>query len=160
MNEHDINIAKTEALSVLRNIPTQSFICLPMSATFYALLKDNHNIDAKLVTGNLTFKGQYVFKQDYSLMTGDHSEFKLWAGHSWVEIDGYVWDLSFFRSLYSEQFISPYKSQLINLFGKGRGFLAIAGYCIPETEIYYEPVDYLTDEMATGIIQGYQSMLN
>ena len=150
---------QSAAIEVLKNVPHRPFFCLPLSALLYANLKDNHAIDAKLVTGHLSFKGQFIFKQDFELAKGDHSEFKLWGGHAWVEVENTIWDLSFFRSLYSPKFTRPYRNELLHIFGTGKGILALPGRKLAEAEFEYHPVEVLTDELATSIIQGIDKLL-
>lgn len=159
MNNSNLNLVRSVSLEILKNIPSRSFFCLPLSALLYAYLKDNHSLDVKLVSGNLSYKGNFIFKQDFELSSGDHSEFKLWAGHAWVELEGTLWDLSFFRSLYSEKFNKPYKKELIEYFGEGREMLGISGRKIPEIDFEYHQIEILSDELATGIIQGIPQML-
>lgn len=156
--QETIKLVQTEALDVLTNMPNKPFFCLPMSALLYALLRDKHGLDAYLITGDLTYRGQYVFKQDFSITKGDHSVFKTWAGHAWVEVDGFVWDLSFFRTLYSKEFNKPYMEQLIALFGTGRGLLAVPGREVENTGLKYHAIDTLSYDLATGIIKGIEHM--
>ena len=54
-------------MDLLKDIPYRPFLCLPMSAILYAILKDNHQIEFRLVTGNLSYNGQYIFKQKFSI---------------------------------------------------------------------------------------------
>lgn len=154
-----ISTIQSVSMDILKNVPSRPFFCLPLSALLYANLKDNHNMDVKLVSGNLTYKNNYIFKQDFELSSGDHSQFKLWAGHAWVELDDTLWDLSFFRSLYSERFNKPYKNELVQYFGNGRGMLGIRGRKIPEANFEYHTIEILSDDLATGIIQGIPQML-
>jgi len=136
------------------------FLCLPVSATLYAILKDNHNVDAKLVTGDLTYKGQYIFRQDFSIKTAQSDVFQKWAGHAWVEFGGMICDLSIFRTLYSDEFTKPCRSELVQIFGQGRGCL-IASQSIMQVAygLSYNAIDYLDDDMATGIIKGFEPLL-
>ena len=105
------------------NTPYKPFMCLPMSALLYATLKDSLKIDAKLATGNLTYRGEHIFKQDFSISEAKNNTLQDWAGHAWVEIEDLICDLSFFRTLYSVKFTKPFKQKLINDFGEGRGAL-------------------------------------
>jgi hypothetical protein len=82
MDKNKTFIIHHEAEILLANIPSKPFFCLPLSAMFYALLMDNHQIDAKIVTGNLSYMNDFIFKQDFSLSESDHGKFKLWAGHA------------------------------------------------------------------------------
>jgi len=159
MNSSNITIIQSVALEVLKNIPHRPFFCLPLSALLYANLRDNHSMDVRLVTGNLTYHDSFIFKQDFKISTGDHTKFKLWGGHAWVEFENTIWDLSFFRSLYSEKFNKSYKDELIRLFGMGRGVLAFEGRKIMEVGLEYHPIEILPDHLATGVIQGIPEML-
>jgi hypothetical protein len=159
MNNINLPLIQSVAVNVLKQIPHRPFFCLPLSALFYAELKDNHGIDAKLVAGSLTYKGQFIFKHDFELSNGDHTKFKLWGGHAWVEVENMLWDLSFFRSLYSPKFNKPYKTELLQFFGIGRGLMAIEGREIAEIKLDYHPIEFLSDDFATGIIKGIDTML-
>lgn len=147
------------SLDILKAIPHKPFLCLPLSALLYANLKDAHGVDAKLVTGDVTYKDKFIFKQDFKISNGDYSKFKLWGGHAWVEVEGSLWDLSFFRTLYSEKFTKPYKQELIQFFGLNKGLLAFSGRKLEEINFEYHPVEILSDTVATGIIQGIEALL-
>jgi len=139
---------------VLTKTANKPFFCLPMSAVLYAVLKDSYKINAKIVTGNLTYKEHFIFKQDFSISESDNGTFKRWAGHAWVEIDGTIWDLSFFRTLYSSEFKKPYKDELLKLWGTNQDIIVTNSAEIPDKHMRYYPIDILSDEMATGIIKG------
>lgn len=156
---NDIKIIQTVALDVLKSIPHRPFFCLPLSALLYANLKDKYGMDVKLVTGNLTYNNRFIFEQDFEISSGNHTNFKLWGGHAWVEFEKTLWDLSFLRSLYSPKFTKTYKGNLIQFFGTGRGLIGIEGRRIPEIDLEYHPVEFLSDSLATGIIQGIPEML-
>jgi hypothetical protein len=127
-------------------------------ASFNRLLRDKYQMDARLITGDLTYRGQYVFKQDFSITKGDHSIFKTWAGQAWVEVESFVWDLSFFRTLYSKEFNKSYRNEIIALFGTGKGLIAAPGREIGNTGLKYHAIDTLPDDIATGIINGIDHM--
>lgn len=155
----DYVILKNAIQDILKNVPYRPFFCLPMSAILYAILKDNHGIDTRLVTGDLQYKGQNIFKQDFSITDVKSGSLQDWSGHAWVEIDDQICDLSFFRTLYSEKFTRPYKAELIQFFGEGRGCLLGNPEQMHEYGFSYLPVEYLDDGVATAIIKGYESIL-
>lgn len=154
----DLDLLKNAVTEVLGNTPNRPFTCLPMSAILYAILKDNLGIEAKVTTGNLLYNGQHLFKQDFSITEAKDNELQYWTGHAWVEVEGMICDLSFFRTLYSDTFAKPYKRDLIELFGKGRGCLIAPVAGVPF--LNYEPLEYLHDDIATGIIKGFETLLN
>ena len=144
---------------ILQNTPHRPFLSLPMAALLYAILKDNHHQKSLLVTGDLLYEDEVIFKQDFSLAKAKHNEFQDWSGHAWVEIDNYICDLSFFRTLYSDAFNKQCKTKLISLFGHGRGAIASPKIELNKMGLRYGTVDYLSDDMATGIIKGFNSLL-
>ncbi|MBX3254917.1 MAG: hypothetical protein KF862_12310 [Chitinophagaceae bacterium] len=99
------------------------------------------------------------FKQDFSLLTAKDSVYQEWVGHAWVELDNLICDLSFFRTLYSDSFDKPYKGELIEVFGKGRGALIASPQQLATLNLIYQPMEELSDEMATGIINGLDELL-
>ena len=152
-------ILKEVVTDILRNIPYRPFLCLPLSATLYAILKDNYNIDARFVTGDLSYKGGYIFKQDFKISDAKDNTYQDWEGHAWVEIGDLICDLSFFRTLYSDKFTKPFKQELIARFGEGKGCLIATQTQMNLSGLSYCPIDYLSDDQATGIIKGFDSLL-
>ncbi len=145
---------------VLDNTAYRPFLCLPMSALLYATLNDNHKAGARLVTGDLHYKDSIIFKQDFKISDAKDNTYQEWAGHAWVELEDIICDLSFFRTLYAQEFTKPCKIDLITQFGEGRGALIGTPGQLEQNGLIYKPKEYLSDEMATGIIQGYEHLLN
>ena len=143
-------------IDVLKYTPYEPFLCLPLSTLLYVLLKDKYQFDAKLVTGDLKFKTDYIFKQDFKISEAKDGVLTEWSGHSWVEIDNLICDLSIFRTLYSDQFTKPCKAELIANFGEGRGCLIFEKDKIQPGQLSYIAIDYLPDEMAIGILKGFR----
>lgn len=156
MNEQ---IVQDVVIEILQNTAYEPFLCLPMSAMFYAIMKDRHNIETRITTGNLSFKGNYIFKQDFKISEILYGTFKEWSGHAWVEHDNVIYDLSFFRTLYSDAFTKACKNELIELFGEGKGALIAPSIALEQMGFSYLPLDYPNDDLATGIIKGYGELL-
>jgi len=152
-----------QLLEIIRNvltaIPHRPFLCLPMSATLYAILKDNHNINAEIATGNLIYNGGYIFKHDFKISKAKSNTYQEWTGHAWVEIDDLICDLSIFRTIYSDKFTKPCKRELIDYFGEGRGCLVASRQQLISCGLTYNAIEYLSDDLATGIIKGFDSLL-
>lgn len=155
----EIRIIKNVAIEILKNISNRPFFCLPLSALLYATLKDNFNVESKLVTGDLLYRDLYIFKQDYKIADAENAVAQSWSGHAWVEIEDTICDLSFFRTLYSADFTKSFKNELIDYFGRGRGFQIINANDAQNMILTYNAIDYLSDEMATSIIQGFSQLL-
>ena len=148
-------ILEKAVIDVLKYTPYRPFLCLPLSALLYVILKDKHGLDPKLTTGNLKFKEQYIFKQDFKITDAKQGVFTEWAGHAWVEIENVICDLSFFRTLYSAEFKRLYKRQLVDAFGEGRGCLIFEKDKIAPGELSYQGMDFLEDETITAILKGF-----
>lgn len=155
----NLPLLKKTCLEILTNMPHRPFLCLPLSAALYAFLKDRHNIDSKIVTGNLYFEDKCIFKQDYKISEATDGVFREWAGHAWVEIEDLVCDLSFFRTLYSQNFTKPFKDKLVERFGVGRGAIIATRAQLKIDGLRYEAIDTLSDDIATGIIKGVPQLL-
>ena len=143
---------------ILKEFPNKPFLCLPLSARLYAVLKNCHKIESNFVTGNLLYEGDYIFKQNFSIENTPTEKLKLWKGHAWIELSNQIIDLSFFRTLYSEQFKKPYKENLIQHFGKGKGCLIGSKQQFEAGGLTYQTIDYLENEIATSIIKGIQKL--
>lgn len=158
-----VSAIDTEVLtSVIREtltvLPPAPLMCLPMSAFLYAKLCDENGHNAALMTGNLFFGGDLLFKQDFSVDGAQTDELKDWGGHAWVEVGGLICDLSFFRTLYSGEFNRPYKTALIETFGTRRGALVGTAEQLQQDGFTYQGIDRLKDETATGIIKGIEHL--
>ncbi len=153
------DIIKDVVLDILKNTLYKPFLCLPMSALLYAILKDKHNMSSNLTTGSLSFNREVLFKQDFSISSADKNNLQYWMGHAWVEIDGLIVDLSIFRTIYSPEFTKQSKSELIKTFGEGRGCLIGTQAEMTELGLFYNGIDHLEDEMATQIINGFSKLL-
>ncbi len=158
----DINQILKEANNILIITPNEPFLCLQMSSMLYAMLKDNYNLSPKIIIGNLYFKNECLFKQDYSLnkKIGNCSQTikDNWSGHCWIELDDKIIDLSIFRTIYSQQFNKSCKNSMIDFFGTGRGYLIIDKR-LNQTGLKYQSIEELNDEAVDGIIKGLKEYL-
>ena len=145
-------------IEVLKNLPNKPFLCLPLSALFYVLLKDNHNVESQLVTGNLFYKDNVIFKQDFKIENVNADKLIDWSGHAWVELDNQIFDLSFFRTLYSDQFSKPCKKELIQYYGEGRGCIIGSPQELKNDGLSYQAIDCLQDTTATSILKGIKKL--
>lgn len=155
----NIETLKQIVSDILSNTPHRPFLCLPLSALLYATLKDHSLADPSLVTGDLFYKKECIFKQDFSIADAKDSVYQDWAGHAWVEIGELICDLSIFRTIYSDKFTKPFKLEIISFFGEGRGCLIGTKESMLEMHLCYRKQDNLSDDLATGIIQGFDPLL-
>jgi hypothetical protein len=151
MNQETLNALKSAINETLAGMPHAPFLCLPLSAILYALLKDKHGIESSFVTGSLSFKNAIIFKSDFSISGTNNASLQTWAGHAWIELDGFITDLSLFRTIYSDSFTKPCKDELISKFGLGRGAIIASRQAMKDDGLIYEPAEALTDDDATDI---------
>lgn len=156
--EIDFKNIKQEVVGVLAAFPYKPFLCLPLSAILYALLRGKYNLNAQLLTGNLIYKQTVIFKQDFRIEESVPDQFHLWSGHAWVDLEGVLFDLSFFRTLYSEEFTLPVKQEMVNEFGVGRGALIGSYGQMKSLNLEYEAIDCLSDQTVTAILKGISSL--
>jgi len=146
-------------IEILENVPPKPFLCLQMSSLLYVKLEDNLKLNPKVITGNLYFNRECIFKQDYSINDKINCSENLildnWTGHCWVELDNTIIDLSIFRTIYSSLFYKSCKTEIINKFGNGRGCL-ILKKDNENTGFEYEKIDILDNNIINGILQGAQ----
>jgi len=159
MEQKILETVKGAINEALRGMPHAPFLCLPLSAALYAILKDKHGIESSIVAGNLSFKSTIIFQHDFSISGTTNASLQYWAGHAWVELNGSIIDLSLFRTLYSDSFTKPCKNEIISMFGKGRGAIIASPQVLQGDGLIYTPVEALTDEDATGIIKGIPQLL-
>jgi len=147
---------------IMQTIPPSFGACAMLSAAWAAYLRDNHNIPAIVVAGDLKIGKARVFKCKTNLpeFKGSTNTFinKNWVGHCWIEIDGYIGDLSIFRTAYSITGSSILKDFILNEFGYGRGAL-LSQYSEVEIKgMKYLPKYVLTERQINGLIRGLEFM--
>lgn len=144
---------------VLRGGDSAPFRCLQMSAALYIILRDRHNAAAQLVTGDLLFGSDFLFKQDFSVVGAHTESLKNWRGHAWVEIDNRICDLSLYGTLYTDEFDRPFKQELVRKLGKRRGALVGKHKAIRERRgLLYRGIDQLNDDTVRELLDGGASL--
>lgn len=150
------DILATTAKDMLKIIPPSLGACALISSVWADTLRSQHNIPAIVVVGDLKISGTTVFKCKKNLPTGGNTgKFTSgkWSGHCWIEIDGYIGDLTIFRTAYSIEGLSLLKDFVLSNFGPGRaGFLSKTS----ETPkgMKYIPKFVLKDQQVFGLTNG------
>jgi hypothetical protein len=112
------------AKEFLSKVPPSFGACVMLSSAWAAYLRDKLSIPAIAVAGDLKISGTKVFKYKEKLPEASQDgnfRHKVWSGHCWIEINGYLADLSVFRTAYAISGYSVLKDFVINNFGHGRG---------------------------------------
>lgn len=114
------------AKALMRAVPPSFGACVMLSCAWASYLKDHYSIPAIVVAGDLKISGARVFKYKEKLPEPSKSGkivTKRWDGHCWIEANGYIGDISIFRSAYAITGPSILRDFILTQFGPGRGAL-------------------------------------
>lgn len=140
---------------ILEKMPPVHGACLYISAMLVAMINDNTELDAKLITGSLTVKGKTIFSHSpiKKLLSSGSNSMSSWDGHSWVSVSGIIFDFSLFRTIFSE--ITPSETQQLfhDIFGQ-IAYLVGQKNKLDEMDVIYSQVEELTDLHVTTLIQS------
>ena len=150
------------AQEILSNVQPYFGACAMLSAAWAGYLQDNHSIPAIVVAGDLKIVGKKIFRCKKNLPKPTKAG-KLvagnWDGHCWIEIDGYIGDLSLFRTAYAIEGASVLKEFVVSNFGLGRGALLSSEKDLPKG-MQYIPKFVLKDNQINGLIAGMMYQLD
>lgn len=147
------------AESITENFKLVSGSCLYMSAVLSAMIQDHLSVDAKFVTGSLSVAGFTVFShQPIKPLLTNKCVFSQWDGHSWIEIDDIVFDLSLFRTVFSSA-TPPYIQSLFDTRVDRRAAYLIGQKSkLSEIGIQYMALELLSEDDATIFIKNADRM--
>lgn len=144
------------AQEIMSNIPPSFGACAMISSMWAAYLNDNYSIPAIVVAGDLKVKGKTIFKCKKNLPEPTKSGSIIsanWDGHCWMEIDGWIGDLSIFRTAYQIQGVSHLKEFVLSNFGSGKGAFLCRKNDLP-TGMKYIPQYVLKDTQIDYLVGG------
>ena len=144
------------AKDIMASVPPFFGDCALLSASWAGYLQDHYSIPAIVVVGDLEIKGKTVFHCKENLPDFDTSGTiinKAWDGHCWIEIDGWIGDLSIFRTAYAIKGPSLLKEFIINSFGLGRGAMIGSADDLPN-HMKYVPKFILKENQMNALISG------
>lgn len=153
-NINNINIVGKAIQDCLASVPPSFGACTMLSSYLAGYLKDDFGIPAIVLAGDLEINGTTVFHCKENLPAFDKPgeiTSAIWEGHSWVEIDNYIIDISIFRSAYSIDRPSILKSYIIETFGNGRGAILSPVNELPHG-MNYIPKYILNDTQINGLV--------
>lgn len=155
-NKEEFFSSLNSIILALKPIP---FNCLAASVFGFVVLSDRFpNNGFKIKTGNLLYKGNCVFTQNYSINSflGKSSDTirNDWEGHAWIELEErIIIDLSLFDTVRSSRFILPIKDELIKNYARGRGVFMF-DRLNPDPYFEYQIIDILSDELIDAVNNG------
>jgi len=153
----DTKVLADTAIDLLKYVPRSFGACAMLSAGWVSYLRNHHDVPAVVVAGDLQVNGVLVFKCESNVPThgaaGQVTTHE-WDGHCWIEIDGYVGDVSIFRTAYSIQGPSHLKSFVLSTFGSGRGVLIDRPGSLEASGMIYTPRFILDDHQVEVLVAG------
>lgn len=97
---NQIKILHECCIEIMRVFPYQPYSCAYINALLVERARMN-GIEAYLVAGTLDFQKKRIFNYDPVVESKD--VITNWNGHCWAVFNNVIADLSFFRTMYSEQ---------------------------------------------------------
>ena len=151
----------TSAKDIMTHVPPSFGACAMISAMWAGYLKDHYSIPAIVVAGDLKISGKTIFKCKNNLPEPTKSRNIIsgkWDGHCWIEIDGWIGDLSIFRTAYQIETQSVLKDFVLSNFGHGKGALISPKNELP-AGLKYIPKYVLKENQIDSLIAGLSYQL-
>lgn len=145
--------------SIILTLNPIPFNCLVASAVGFTVLSARFPYNNfKLKTGNLLYKDNPIFTQNYSINSfigkSSNTIRNDWEGHAWIELDErIIIDLSLFDTVRSSRFILPIKDDLIKNYARGRGVFMFDKIA-PDPSFEYQTIDILSNEIIDAVNNG------
>ena len=154
----DLELLGRTGREVLSDVPPRSGDCAMLSALWASGLNEYYSMPAMVVAGDLKINGRKAFNCKKNIPTSNDSMRTIkekWDGHCWIEVGGYIGDLSIFRTAYSLGENSNLKNFILSEFGEGRGILVSNKEGLPNG-MEYVPKYVLNDQRIAGLLRGLE----
>lgn len=156
-------ILASSGREILASVPPALGYCVLLSATWASILRQRHAIPAIAVVGDLSVDGRTIFSATEHPPDGTQSgliEFNDWPGHCWIEVGGYIGDISIFRTAYAAPRTHPLSCFVLRHFGPGKGILLATPDQASELGFSYTSRSVLTDLQNDAFVAGLGHLLN
>ncbi len=101
LSDSDFDTLISVGRDVLLIYPDKPGACFMMSALYAGHLATLVSAPVKLIAGDLSIKGNYVFGGPRSAMPTFEADDHDWDGHAWITFGEYIADVSIFRTGFS-----------------------------------------------------------
>ncbi len=130
--------------------------CLYLSAFLVAMINDHTTLSAKFITGSLKLNELVVYNHSpvKLLLEGQESLLNNWDGHSWIEISGFIIDLSIFRTIFSSKTDLKIQEAFKIIQRDYDGYIIEKKINLIEKGLVYTIKEELTNENANVLIQN------
>lgn len=155
ISSQDISEIVESGRVILERMPPIHGGCLYVSVLLVAMINDNTELNAKLVTGSLVVENTTVFSHSNIAEIFDEESDVLssWDGHAWVSISGIIFDFSIFRTIYSGQTPKAISDMFLRIFGE-ISYLVGQSNKLTELGVVYDQREELTDTHVSALIQS------
>jgi hypothetical protein len=151
----DVDAVATIGAEILDHTPVFHGACASMSAAWAALLSDRLELPAVAVAGDLMIGGFTIFLCDRNLPDATPgSPMQMWDGHCWIEIDGWIGDISVFRTARTINRPSRLKSFVESNFGLEKGLMLARCEQLETNGMHYVPKYVLNDMQINALLAG------
>ncbi len=161
LKKEDLEFIKDISKGILLEFPKRAFDCCMLSAVLGAVINDKSNIPVSVFVGHLDYNSKRMFNCTTSIPYSK-SELKInetWEGHCWVELNGFIIDLSIFRTIYLGNVSVELKNDIIQNFGENRGILAGTPLDMEKLGFNYTPCYILNQDQITGLVKGANEII-
>jgi hypothetical protein len=146
---------------ILKMLPPLFGKCAQMSAMWAAILRDRHGIPAVVVAGDLVIDGQTIFLCSENVVHPNDERRQLdWTGHCWIEVDGWLGDISIFRTARAIEQKSVLKDFIQMRFGAKAGLMMVEPAKLDAMGMGYIAKHVLTDGQISGLVTGMRLELD
>jgi hypothetical protein len=158
LSEYDRDAIIGISNSIVTNSPSIPNACVLMSSLWASLIREHTEVPCHVVAGNLRIRDKLAFGAKHrpqSLAEVFSSSNNGWEGHCWIDVCGYLGEISLFRTGVADSSPLWLKDAVIDLFGDlevlvdSRDGMRQAGF-------FYDSLYVLTNEqieLAEGAIQ-------
>ena len=162
LTENDSALINSFAKGIFENSPNLHNCCVPMSALWTAIIRDNTNIPVHMIAGSLDMMGRRLFGSNViTEYKKAFSESNLnWDGHCWVVFGDYIGDISLLRTAYSENTPKWLEEMICQKFGKRKGALLAKPSELLKCDLVYTPHYVVKDSEITDLVNSIPEITN
>jgi hypothetical protein len=140
---------------VLRRSPPQAGACTYITAMWAALLRDNLDLPAFAVAGDLWVRGVPAFgSSETAVARSLETSCDQWDGHCWLALGEFIGDASLFRTAYAQPEGSNLRIAVVEEFGLGKGLLLATSTDLRDSGFDFRPKYVLRDDQLSTLVEG------
>jgi hypothetical protein len=158
LSESDLEPIKKEASEILRTTVPLPGRCTTLSAAWAGYVRQRNQIPMAAVTGSLFLNDQCVFRydSDQSIPRFEREHgLSPWPGHCWVEVDGWLGDISLLRTAHTDPSSPILRPFVEKHFEKATGAVFKQRIELEAVGMYYVPMHVITKQQERDLVKGF-----